>query len=63
MVGIGVAVMIFDQIVDIAVAFNQDVVQAFDLFLIPLGAFLIIDGGLGLWQAIRLRRILPSDKS
>jgi hypothetical protein len=57
MVGVGVLVLIFDQAVDMAVAVNQDVMQAFDMFLMPLGAFLLIDGGLGIWQWLRLRRM------
>ncbi len=51
---LGIVLLVVDQVLDSVLAFNQDVVQAVDLFFMVLALFLLAEGVLSLWRITRL---------
>lgn len=59
LVALGLALFVFDLAMGVFLDMDPDVMQAFDMLLMPSGVFLFAEGAIGLWRAHRLG---PFDK-
>lgn len=59
LVALGLAVLLFDLALGAFMDMDPDVMQAFDMLLMPSGVFFLAEGAIGLWRAWRLG---PFDK-